>query len=41
MYLELEYGYDINKESWSNKVDTQSGVNVEIVLSDYEEKHKY
>ena len=31
----------LERESWSNKVDSESGVNVEVVLSDHEEKQEH
>ena len=31
----------LERESWSTKVDTESGANVEVVLSDHEEKQEH
>ena len=31
----------MERESWSTKVDTESGANVEVVLSDHEEKQEH
>ena len=31
----------MERESWSTKVDSESGANIEAVLSDHEEKHEY
>ena len=31
----------LERESWSNKVNSESGTNVEIALSDHEKKHEH
>ena len=31
----------LERKSWSTKVDSESGANVEVVLSDYKEKHEH
>ena len=38
----MRYDYDLCLllESWSSKVDNESGFNIEIVLSDHEKQHE-